>query len=188
MVCQRLGPQRGAWTLQRFAWKLRGVATESDPLRAVRAKLSDYRQLRGLNFEEAGERAGISGQWWRILETENQNITRRRLITMAKAVEWPPNEALKLAGMPTLIASEVHALAGDPREQLVTISAKLSDARVRALLYVARTMIDPDAADDPIIATGPDPAVRYTHRVIESPQERETPPIPNSRENNDVTP
>lgn len=114
---------------------------------AVRAKLSDLRQRRGLNYEQAGKRAGISGQWWRILETGDQNITRTRLITMANAVEWPPNEALTMAGMPTLLPVEAHQLAGDPRERLTEIAARLSDARVRALLYIARTMVDPDAAE-----------------------------------------
>jgi hypothetical protein len=156
---------------------------------AVRAKLSDHRERCGLNFQQAGRRAGISGQWWRILETGQQKISRTRLITMAKAVEWPPNEALTLAGMPTLLPAEAHQLAGDPRERLKELLARLSDARVRALLYVARTMIYPDAADDQLDATGPDPAVRTTHKIVDTPREHngDDPAIPNSREGNDVT-
>jgi transcriptional regulator with XRE-family HTH domain len=172
--------------LQHFAWKLRGVATDRDPLDAVRAKLRDCREYRGLNYEEAGRRAGISGQWWRVLENGQQNITRTRLIAMAKAVEWPPNEALKLAGMPTLIPTEAHQLAGDPRERLTELAARLSDARVRALLYVARTMVDPDAAEDDTSEL--DPTVRYAHRIVDTPQENVPPAIPSRRDGNDVTP
>lgn len=156
-------------------------------MEAVRAKLSDHRARCGLNFEQAGRRAGISGQWWRVLETGQQNITRTRLITMAKAVEWPPNEALTLAGMPTLLPAEAHQLAGDPRERLEELLARLSDARVRALLYVARTMIDPDAADYQLDVAATDPTVRTTHKIVDTAQGDGDPSIPNSREGNGVT-
>ena len=161
---------KGEWTLPDFACTLHSVTTERDPMIAVRAELKARREALGLTHIQAGRRVGITGQWWGNLEKGYQEksgvrlpvkIARRRLISMARAVEWSPDEALRLAGMAPL--NDEERLTGEPRQELARLVATLSDARVAALLHVVRTMRDPNA--------GPDPATKAVEGEIPPPRD-----------------
>jgi transcriptional regulator with XRE-family HTH domain len=145
------------------------MATESDPLAAFRDQVRRCREELGLNYVEAGRRAGISGQRWRNIENGYEiksgvripaNPRRANLIKMAKAVEIPVQEALQLAGMATLSTTESRQITEQPRNALKALINELSEERVRALLHVAQTMTDPHGS-------GSD----YHTEVIETPVE-----------------
>ena len=176
-----------------FTRTLRGVTTESDPLKAFRTELAKCREELGLTPAEAGERAGISGQRWRTIEIGYElkagnripaNPRRDNLIKMARAVEIPVADALRLAGLGELTAVESRRITDNPRRELTRVITDLPEPDVQLLLTVAKRL----CADQ----LGPDPAARYTHRIVETPQEHGTPHIPasrnNNREDNDVTP
>lgn len=182
------------WTLPVFTRTLQTVTTESDPLKALREQLKLCREELGLSYEEAGRRAGISGQRWRVIEIGYEikagnripaNPRRDNLIKMARAVEIPVADALRLAGLGDLTAVESRRITDNPRRELTRVITELSEPDVQLLLTVAKRLC-PDPA-------GPDPAARYTHRIVETPLEPGTPHIPasrnnNNREDNDVTP
>lgn len=132
------------------------MTTESDSLRAFRAELKRCREELGLTPTEAAERAGISAQRWSTIERGYEikagvqipaNPRRDNLIKMARAVEIPVDEALRLAGLGGLTAVESRRITDNPRRELARLIVELSEARIRALLQVARTMQDPNATE-----------------------------------------
>jgi transcriptional regulator with XRE-family HTH domain len=132
-----------------FGCTLDDVTTESDPLAAFRVNLKHCREELGLTYEEAGKRAGISGQRWRNIENGYEmkagvripaNPRRGNLIKMARAVEITAEEALSLAGQGPLKPVEVRQLSERPRAELKQLINELSEDQVRALLHVALTM------------------------------------------------
>jgi transcriptional regulator with XRE-family HTH domain len=173
-----------------FGYTLEGVTTEGDPLRAFRAALARCREELGLTYVEAGQRAGISGQRWRSIEigyevkAGNQipaNPRRDNLIKMARAVEIPVDEALRLAGLAGLTAVESRRIADNPRRELTRLITDLPEPDVQLLVDVAKRLS--------IDAAGPDPAVRVAEHRIDSSPENTTPPvIPNSRDGDPITP
>lgn len=163
------------------------MTTESDPLRAFRAALKRCREELGLTPTEAAERAGISAQRWSTIERGYEikagiripaNPRRDNLIKMARAVEIPVDEALRLAGLAPLKAVESKRLTDSPRRELTKLVTDLPEPDVRLLLDVA-TRLSTDPAE-------PDPAVRYTHKVIDTPREDTPPSIPARRDDNDA--
>lgn len=142
------------------------MTTKRDPMDAVRAELLHHRKRVPLSYPQAGKRAGITGQWWRNLERGYEvkgdvrlpvNITRDRLITMARAVGWSPDEALALAEMAPL--TDAERLSHGPRQELARLLPTLSESQVQALLYTARTMLDPNAG-----------SIVYTEREVAGPR------------------
>lgn len=139
---------RGVWTVQTLHGRVQRVATESDPLTAFRNELRARRERKGLNYNEAARlvRPKFSGQRWRELEQRTDTKARRAtIIKLAGALGWDPAHALALAGEPSLAPVESLAAPENPRDQLIRLLPELSEARALALLYVARTMIDPAA-------------------------------------------
>jgi transcriptional regulator with XRE-family HTH domain len=164
------------------------MTTESDPMLAFRAELQRCREELGLTYVEAGERAGISGQRWRTIETGYElkagnripaNPRRENLIKMARAVEIPVEEALRLAGLAPLRHVESQRITDNPRRELTRLITDLPEDDIRLLFDIAKRL----SKDH-----GPNPTVRYTHRIVDTPQENLPSGIPSRREGNDVTP
>jgi len=166
------------------------VATDSDPLAAFRVELKRCREDLGLTVYEAGELAGISGQRWRTIEIGYEikagnkipaNPRRDNLIKMARAVEMPVTEALRLAGMGALTPVESRRITDSPRRELARLITDLPELDVQLLLDVAKRLC--------ATVTGPDPDARMAERLADTPQES-APPIPARRETDedDVTP
>jgi hypothetical protein len=160
------------------------TVTKDDPLATFRVELKRRREYLGLTTGEAADRAEISRPRWVSIEAgyevkQGNRITanprRSTLIKMARAVEWSPAAALKLAGMAAPTVTEEVRGAGGVREELLQVIADLSEARVRALLHVARTMLDPGAViTDPVEPkpTGPDPSsVWHQEHILGTPDE-----------------
>jgi transcriptional regulator with XRE-family HTH domain len=182
---------RGEWTLTIFGCTLQTVTTESDPMAAFRAQLQRCREELGLTYVEAGKRAGISGQRWRTIETGYEikagmripaNPRRDNLIKMARAVEIPIEEALRLAGQEPLRDIESRRITGNPRQELTQLISDLPAPDVQLLLDLAQRL------STGLRTAVPDPTVRVTHTIVDTPRGNGDPSIPSSREGNDVTP
>lgn len=134
-----------------FTHTLRPMA-DTDPLASFRAELRRHREELGLNYRQAAGRAEITGARWSSIERGweiktggvriEANPHRNTMIKMARAVGWPVDEALALAGKPPLTAAETNWTSHDHREELRQLTESLSDAQVRALLYVGRLYVD----------------------------------------------
>lgn len=159
-----------------FACRLPDVTTQSDALAAFREELKRLREAAGLSYAEAGRKAGISGQRWRVIEAGYEqkagvqipaNPRRDNLIKMARAVGMPVSEALRLAGMATLTTAESCRVASDPRKELTLLMATMPESRLWLLVHVARAMVDPAADLD--VAFEPDPRTRTFEHIVEGP-------------------
>ena len=148
------------------------MTTESDPLVAFRAELKHCREELGLTYEEAGRRAGISGQRWRNIEIGYElksgnripaNPRRSNLIKMARAVEIPVQHALQLAGLEALKPIEERRVSQQPRRDLKLLIDSMPEDTVVALLGFLATMRDPNA--------GPDPATKAVEGEIPPPRD-----------------
>jgi transcriptional regulator with XRE-family HTH domain len=172
-----------------FGCTLQTVTTESDPLRAFRAALARSREELGLSPAEAAERAGISGQRWQSIERGYEikagiqipaNPRRDNLIKMARAVEIPVEEALRLAGKEPLRRIESQRITDNPRRELSRLVTDLPEADVTLLLDVAKRLSTETVVVDPTAG------VRGAHKVVDTSQGNGEPFIPNHRDGNDA--
>lgn len=106
------------------------------------------REARGLSANAAGKRAGITGQWWRLIEQGHElrggreipvKPSRKTVIAMASALEWNAAEALALAGFDPAI---------DPESDVVTIRElpmddwrRLTDGQRDILCALVKSMV-----------------------------------------------
>jgi transcriptional regulator with XRE-family HTH domain len=135
-----------------FNCTLGTVPTQGDRFAAFRAQIQRRREELGLNYGEAAQRAGITGQRWRTIEIGYEtkggvqipaNPRRSNIIKMARAVEIPIEDALRLAGEEPLRRVEAQQLSERPRDELKAIINELPEDQIRALLHVAQTMQSP---------------------------------------------
>lgn len=115
-------------------------------------ELKRRRELLRLSRKSLETLSGVSESNISNLETRGTTPGRPTVIDLAGPLRWPVDKALKAAGQPPLHDDELAMLARpiptsprDVRRELLRLINELSDARVRALLQVARTMVDPDA-------------------------------------------
>lgn len=153
------------------------------------------RERLGLSQRVAARRAGISASGWAKAEQAlNIGVPERlTVIAMARALDWDPDDALRVVGLEPATATELRAKPTDPATELNQIWSALSEPQQWALVYVAATMVsrhqwpELDRLARPL--QSPDPAVRYTHKVTDTSHEDTPPSIPARREDgNDVTP
>lgn len=157
-------------------------------------RIRDRREELELSQEKAAELAGLGVDTWRTTErgykarsgvdpaTSTHRPVRITVRKIAKALGWTPEQALTWAGYDEPITEPVAEPQPrqDPRAALLNLIPDLQQRHVQLLFELAQTMLDPDA--------GNDPAVRYTHRIVDTPREAGQTPIPSSRDGNDITP
>lgn len=150
------------------------------------------RERLGLSQRVAARRAGISASGWaKVEQALNIGVPERlTVIAMARVLDWDSDDALRVVGLAPATAAELVAKPTDPTTELDRIWSALSEPQRWALVYVAATMVsrhqwpELDRLARPL--QSPDPTVRYTHKVIDTPREDTPPAIPARRDDNDA--
>lgn len=151
-----------------------------------------------LSQRAAARRAGISPSGWaKVEQALNIGVPERlTVIAIARALDWDPDKALHLAGLEPASSLELAAKPTDPATELDQLWSSLSGPQQWALVYVAATMVsrhqwpELDRLARPLQVTddvGPDPTVRVTHRIVDTPPANGNPSVPNSRDGGDAT-
>jgi hypothetical protein len=92
---------------------------------------------------EAGRRAGLSGQWWRHIERGLRNAPRNTVIRMALVVGWDPEDALRWAGYEGDVTDEERRLPADPRQVIEAHWDRLTDRQRDVAANVVLAFAEP---------------------------------------------
>lgn len=159
-----------------------------------RVRKAREEQLR-ITQPQAAEQAGLGIDTWRAAERgskprrgvdpgKTRRPSRLTVVKIAQLFGWKTDEALRWAGYDEPEAEPEKPVARD--ELLGRVEAawpRLPTQRKTLVVLLTESLADQNTPP-PGGLVGPDPDVRYTQRVIDTPREDTPPPIPARRDDN----
>lgn len=159
-------------------------------------RVKDRREELEWSQEYAAKLARVGVDTWRSIErgykarggvdptTSTYRPVRITVRKIAKALGWPPEKALLWAGYDEPKTDPVVPVLQD--QFLVRVEAawpKLQIERRKLIVLLIESLADQNTRPSDLVS--PDPAARYTHKVIDTPREDTPPSIPARRDDND---